>query len=175
MFRSIVAAASLFALSAGPVFAGPPRSDQAFFRSVQGEWAGAGEIVAGKYKGTKFNCKLSGVENLADSAMTIGGTCRVGIFSQRMEAKIHWAKGGYRGAFLDGALGKGLDIVGGNIGGSRAIFTLKRNELNGAMLARVTGRDKMTITISVRVGEGMVPVIGLALDRVDSVTTSSVR
>ncbi|OXS99252.1 hypothetical protein B7H23_13795 [Notoacmeibacter marinus] len=175
MFRSIVAAASLLILSAGPVMAGPPSSDQAFFQSVQGEWAGAGEIVAGKYKGTKFNCKLAGVQSLADAAMTIGGTCRVGIFSQRMEAKIHWAKGGYRGAFLDGALGKGLDIIGGNVGGSRAIFTLKRNELNGAMLARVTDGDKMTITISVRVGDGMVPVIGLGLNRIDAVTTSSVR
>ncbi|RLQ89421.1 hypothetical protein D8780_05260 [Notoacmeibacter ruber] len=155
--------------------AGPPREDRTFFRSVEGEWAGAGEIVAGKYKGTKFNCKLSGAESDGKNVMAIGGTCRVGIFSQKMEAKIHWAEGGYRGAFLDGALGKGLDVVGGNIGGGRAIFSLKRNDLNGAMLARMTAHDKMNITISVRVGEGMVPVIGLGLTRVDAVATSSIR
>ncbi len=34
--------------------------DKAFFESVAGTWKGPGEIVAGKYKGTKFTCNLIG-------------------------------------------------------------------------------------------------------------------
>ena len=34
--------------------------DRKFFKSVKGNWAGPGEIVAGKYKGTKFNCTFEG-------------------------------------------------------------------------------------------------------------------
>ena len=175
MFRSALAAVCLFAISSSPVFAGPPKDDVAFFRSVQGNWAGAGEIVAGKYKGTKFNCKLNGAESRGNEVMTIAGMCRVGIFSQKMEAKIHWAKAGYRGTFLDGAAGKGLDVVGGNVGGGRAIFTLERKQLNGAMLARMKSKNSMTITISVLVGDDMVPVIGLGLNRTDGISTSSIR
>ena len=29
-----------------------------FFQSVEGKWVGPGEIVAGKYKGTKFTCSF---------------------------------------------------------------------------------------------------------------------
>ncbi len=175
MFRSTLVAACLFAFSSGSALAAPPRDDTAFFRSVQGSWAGAGEIIAGKYAGTKFNCRLDGAESEGRTVMAIGGMCRVGIFSQKMEARIDWAKSGYRGAFLDGAAGKGLDVVGGQVGGGRAVFSLERQQLNGAMIARMTSRDSMTVTISVLVGDSMVPVIGLGLNRTDPVQTGSIR
>ncbi len=51
--------------------------------------SGPGEIVAGKYKGTKFNCDLTG-EPLGEkeTGIKLGGTCRVGVFKQPMSAVI---------------------------------------------------------------------------------------
>ena len=37
-----------------------PNATRSSSRSVEGEWAGPGEIVAGKYKGTKFTCNFTG-------------------------------------------------------------------------------------------------------------------
>ena len=52
------------------------RDDQ-FFGSVAGVWSGPGEIVAGKYKGTKFTCDLTG-EPLSDkdTGIKLGGINR---------------------------------------------------------------------------------------------------
>ncbi|WP_407813172.1 hypothetical protein, partial [Staphylococcus aureus] len=82
--------------------------DDVFFRSVAGVWKGPGEIVAGKYKGTKFTCDLTG-EPLDDkqTGIKLGGTCRVGVFSQPMSAVISQKGNSYEGRFLDGAAGKG--------------------------------------------------------------------
>lgn len=51
---ALVAAAGL----ATPAFSGA--RDKAFFDRIAGQWKGPGEIVAGKYKGTKFTCDLTG-------------------------------------------------------------------------------------------------------------------
>ncbi|PZP43624.1 MAG: hypothetical protein DI595_21095, partial [Agrobacterium fabrum] len=77
--------------------------DDVFFRSVAGVWKGPGEIVAGKYKGTKFTCDLTG-EPLDDkqTGIKLGGTCRVGVFSQPMSAVISQKGNSYEGKFLDG-------------------------------------------------------------------------
>ena len=42
--------------------------DKAFFQSISGTWSGPGEIVAGKYKGTKFTCNLTGKPSDGGSA-----------------------------------------------------------------------------------------------------------
>ncbi len=47
---------------------------------------GPGEIVAGKYKGTKFTCTLDGTTPAEKAGMTLDGSCRVGIFNQPMKA-----------------------------------------------------------------------------------------
>lgn len=148
--------------------------DHTFFKSVRGEWVGPGEIVAGKYKGTKFTCTLTGAAHSDKVGMTLGGSCRVGVFSQKMSASIVRHGKGYRGTFLDGANGKGLDIVGGNINGSRAVMSLNRDKLNGAMLARMKGDDAMNVTVSVRVDKELVPVIGMNLKRVDATAVGAV-
>ncbi len=141
--------------------------DQQFFQSVRGEWSGPGEIVAGKYKGTKFTCQLTGDTPSGAVGMALEGSCRVGLFSQKMSARIERKGKSYRGKFLDGAIGEGLDIVGGNVSGSKAVMTLNRNELNGAMLASMKGDDTMNVTVSVRVNKELVPVIGMNLKRID--------
>jgi hypothetical protein len=53
-------------------------------------------------------------------------------------------------------------------------MSLVRNSLRGAMLARLTDKDAMNVTISVKVEQRMVPVIGMSLKRVDSTSVGSV-
>jgi hypothetical protein len=155
-------AAALSMLAVGPASAG---SDSAFFDQVVGQWSGRGEIVAGKYKGTKFNCSFTGETRGSEVGMALDGTCRVGIFSQKMRADVTKQGVTYKGAFLDGAKGKGLDIISGNVNGNQMVVGLDRKQLKGAMIAKLNGRDKMNISISVRVADDLVPVLGMDLVR----------
>ncbi|MGV1756472.1 hypothetical protein [Rhizobium sp. P44RR-XXIV] len=142
--------------------------DKAFFQSVAGSWSGPGEIVAGKYKGTKFSCSLTGKPLDGNNAgVKLDGTCRVGVFQQPMSAEITQSGGSYSGKFLDGAAGKGLDITSGTVNDGTVVLGLIRQKLNGAMIARVSDNKSMNVTISVKVGEQMVPVIGVTLKRAD--------
>jgi hypothetical protein len=171
VIRNLAVAALVF--MGGSVSSALAGSDTSFFQQVQGRWVGPGEIVAGKYKGTRFNCDLMGVANGGGSGVDLEGTCRVGVFTQEMKASI--VKGGksYRGAFLDGAKGKGLDITSGSVDGNRVVFAMMREQLRGAMVAKVTNKNQMNVTISVDVSKQMVPVIGLNLKRVDDKATAS--
>ena len=156
--------------------AAAPR-DKAFFQSVAGTWKGPGEIVAGKYKGTKFNCSLIG-ESVSDAeaGIKLDGTCRVGVFKQPMSAVITQNGKGYKGKFLDGADGKGLDIVSGAVNGDKVVVGINRAQLNGAMVASLRDPNTMNITISVKVDDEMIPVIGLTLDRdLDQLAVGSIR
>lgn len=160
---SFIAAAAL--LFTAPVAEANPR-DKRFFDSVAGVWKGPGEIVAGKYKGTKFTCNLTGLSASGkETGLTLDGTCRVGVFSQPMSAVISNVSGTYTGKFLDGAEGKGLDIVSGQVTGNRAVMGINRAKLNGAMVARLEDSGAMHITISVKVEDRLIPVIGLKLNR----------
>jgi hypothetical protein len=166
-------AAATFVLLAGGTVSAFAGSDTGFFQQVQGRWVGPGEIVAGKYKGTRFNCDLTGTANGGGSGVDLEGTCRVGVFTQVMKASI--VKGGksYRGTFLDGAKGKGLDITSGSVDGNRVVFAMVREQLKGTMLAKVANKNQMNVTISVDVSKQMVPVIGMNLKRVDDSATAS--
>ncbi|MGK6314946.1 hypothetical protein [Neorhizobium sp. DT-125] len=150
--------------------------DKAFFQSVAGVWKGPGEIVAGKYKGTKFSCNLTGAPAPdGNVGIKLDGTCRVGVFQQPMSAVITQSGRGYSGKFLDGAEGKGLDIISGSVNGDKVVMGINRAKLNGAMVASLRGENKMNITISVKVEDQMVPVIGLSLDRdLDSIAVGSI-
>lgn len=148
--------------------------DKKFFQQVEGEWVGPGEIVAGKYKGTKFTCTFTGSTPEKAVGMTLDGSCRVGVFTQKMSATVERKGNDYRGAFMDGASGKGLDVVSGNVDGRRVVLGLNRSALKGAMIARLSSDEAMTVTISVRVEKQMVPVIGMNLKRVDGAAVGSV-
>lgn len=90
--------------------------DRTFFRTVEGQWVGPGEIVAGKYKGTKFVCTFEGSTPGKKVGMTLDGGCRVGMITQKMTASVEYAgTAGYKGTFMDGAKGEGLDIISGNV------------------------------------------------------------
>lgn len=150
--------------------------DRQFFESVGGLWSGPGEIVAGKYKGTKFTCNLTGEPAAGKSTgIKLDGTCRVGMFSQPMTAVISQNGNSYSGQFLDGAAGKGLDIVSGSVTGDKVVMGINRAKLNGAMVARLADESAMHITISVKVEDRMIPVIGLKLNRkVDPIAVGSI-
>lgn len=149
--------------------------EASFFRQIEGKWRGPGEIVAGKYKGTKFTCEFKGLTPDDEHGMTLDGGCRVGMFTQKMNATVARKGRSYTGSFLDGAGGEGLDVVAGSITPSRAVLTLKRNQLDGAMLARLASENQLNITVSVNVGKTLVPVIGMKLDRIDSVAVGAVK
>lgn len=171
---------AIFCIGAACTLASVPASasekDRRFFNKVEGEWSGPGEIVAGKYKGTRFTCNFTGTTPDGKIGMSLDGGCRVGLFTQKMSASVeHRGKQGYRGTFMDGAIGQGLDVIGGDVMGKKAIFTLNRNQLDGAMLARLPDDNTMHVTVSVKVADQMVPVIGMNLKRVDTRAVGSVN
>lgn len=149
--------------------------DKAFFERAEGTWSGPGEIIAGKFKGTKFVCNFNGSTPARAAGMTLDGSCRVGVFSQPMSATVAFSGNTYRGKFLDGAAGKGLDIIAGGVHGAKAVFTVDRKQLRGAMTAKMTGPNTMAVTVSVKVGEQMVQVLGMGLTRVDNAAVGSIK
>jgi hypothetical protein len=163
----LLSVVSLALFSVGVVPASAVDRDAAFFKTVEGKWSGPGEIVAGKYKGTKFICNFMGETPEHKVGMSLDGSCRVGVFTQEMSASIERQRTGYKGQFLDGAAGKGLDVVSGDVQGTKVVFSLNRKQLNGAFLAHMTGKDAMRVTVSVRVDKELVPVIGMDLKRID--------
>jgi hypothetical protein len=148
-------------------------SETEFYRTIQGRWVGPGEIVAGKYKGTKFTCDFNGITPSDAKGMSIDGNCRVGVFNQPMNASVTRSGRGFTGKFLDGEAGEGMDIVGGRYSASKLVVDVKRKDLNGVMIARLNGDDRLNITVSVKVDKQLIPVIGMSLDRVDSATSTS--
>ena len=150
--------------------------DKQFFRSIEGQWAGPGEIVAGKYKGTKFTCNFTGSTPDGKIGMSLDGGCRVGVFSQKMSAKIeNTGREGYKGSFMGGSEGAGLDIISGNVVDARkVVFAINRKQLRGVMQARLPDDGSMVVTVSVRVEKQMIPVIGMSLKRLDATEVGSV-
>src|SRR5690606_34299234 len=136
--------------------------------------AGSGESVAEINKGIKFVCNLEGTTPEAAIGMTLDGSCRVGVFSQAMKATVTRVGSKYSGKFNDGAEGKGLNVTSGSVSGNKVVLGLNRKELNGAMLARVADRNTMNVTVSVRVEEELIPVIGMSLKRVDNIAVGSI-
>ncbi len=125
-----------------PCWRPPPHATRLSSSSFAGNWRGPGEIVAGKYKGTKFSCNLIGsAVSDGGAGIKLDGSCRVGVFKQPMSALITQSRGGYKGKFLDGAAGKGLDVVSGTVTQDTVVVGLNRAKLNGAMIARVARRQ----------------------------------
>ncbi len=164
MLRMFVSLFALFSFLVAPSYAG----EREFFGAVEGKWAGPGEIVAGKYKGTKFTCVFDGNNPARNIGMKIDGYCRVGVFSQPMNALIEKASTSYRGKFLDGEAGEGMDITGGRYSSNKLVVNIKRKDLVGVLVASKANENHMQLTISVRVDGKLVPVIGMRLDRSDA-------
>ena len=61
-----------------------------------------------------------------------------------------------------------------NVAFARCVFALNRNALKGTMAAKLPDPNTMMVTISVRVDNDLVPVIGVNLKRMDSVAVGTV-
>lgn len=177
MMHRVALAIAAAAVSLAGVLTPALADDAAFFEGVAGTWSGPGKIVAGKYAGTEFACNLKGgPKSNGATGVVLDGKCRVGVFQQDMSAHITQTDSGYVGRFLDGAAGDGLDIVSGRVDGDRVIMGITRKKLEGVMVATLTSPGRMNVTVSVKVGDTLVPVIGMDLDRTaDAVTVGSVR
>ena len=56
------------------------------------------------------------------------------------------------------------------------VVGINRAKLNGAMVARVSNDNSMNITISVKVADQMIPVIGVTLARdIDQIAVGSIK
>ena len=107
--------------------------------------------------------------------MSLDGDCWVGVFTQKMSASFEHNGRDYKGKFMDGAAGKGLDIISGNVvNGEKVILAVNRAQLNGVMQARIPNNNTMNVTVSVRVDKKLVPVIGVNLKRVDDTKVGSI-
>ena len=157
----IILAAFYSLLTAGNALA----SDKKFFDNIRGQWSGPGEIVAGKYKGTKFVCTFGGSHPSKKTGMDIDGSCRVGVFSQPMSANIVKTAGSYVGAFLDGQKGDGMDVTGGRYTRDRLVVDIKRHNLNAIMVANLSDPNNLKVTVSVKHQDKLIPVIGMNLAR----------
>ena len=82
-----------------------------------------------------------------------------------MSAFINGSDRSYSGRFLDGAKGEGLDITSAKVHGDKIVVGINRKKLNGAMVAHLQAPDTMNVTISVKVSDRLVPVIGMTLQR----------
>lgn len=140
-------------------------SDKQFFHKIEGRWTGPGQVIAGKFKGTKFTCDFAGSLTHGEIGLMLDGTCRMGVFSHPMRASIIRTEDGFKGAFNDGAAGEGLDVVSGQTDLDHMVFALNRKELKGAMMARLADENSMNITVSVKVQDNLIPVIGMKLKR----------
>ena len=117
-------------------------------------------------RGRSFVCDLTGdALKKGEAGIALGGHCRVGMFSQDMSAVITRTGQGYAGRFLDGADGKGLDVISGEVDGNRVVVGINRKQLYGAMVANLLDPNTMNVTISVKVRDEYVPVIGMTLSR----------
>ena len=160
-FRNLFLGAAL-ALASIPT---PAEASARYFRSVDGVWKGAGSVVAGKYKGTRFNCRLNGSQ-ARGSELAIDGTCRIGLFTQKITARLARSGKSYRGTFLDGAKGKGMDITSGRVGANKLTVAINSKGLTGAIVANLVARNQLRVSVSVRVSSGRyVPVVGLNLTK----------
>ncbi|TNB46605.1 hypothetical protein FF124_16545 [Martelella lutilitoris] len=164
LFSSAMIAAALVA--ALPANAAAESADSAFFRMVAGKWSGPGKIVEGKMKGTRFRCELDGlpIEGEKDG-FKLDGKCRAGLFSHPMTAVFIREADGYRGRFLDGEDGDGLEVTGGSVENGKAVIELRREDVEGALVTSLKGPEDLNITLLIKGGTRYVPVIGLSLKR----------
>nr|WP_272210797.1 hypothetical protein [Marinicella sp. W31]MDC2876713.1 hypothetical protein [Marinicella sp. W31] len=72
---------------------------------------------------------------------------------------------GYRGRFLDGEKGDGLEVTGGSVNDGKAVISLKREDVEGALVTRLVSADDLNITLLIKGSTRYVPVIGLSLKR----------
>ncbi len=161
MSAKLSIAAAVFALAAVSPLAAQA-GDREFFDSTAASGQGPGEIVAGKYKGTKFTCDLKGESKSDGAGLKLDGSCRVGVFAQRC---LHDRTRGesYKGSFLDGYAARVSTSFRAPLSAPRhrRHQPQEPERRHGSPVSRY--KNTLNVTISVRVNDSLVPVIGMTL------------
>lgn len=175
MHRCCIAISLVLLVS--PVAALAENADNSFFNDVAGRWQGPGKIIEGKLKGKRFKCTLNGLPAKApEEGFRLEGSCRAGLLSHKVTAAFLRDGEGYRGHFLDGAEGEGLDVTGGVIKDRTAIIDVEREKVKGAIVTNLMSDEHLNITVMIRGHTKFVPVIGLSLKRqTDNTTVGAIK
>ena len=168
MFRvlSLVFAAALS--FNGPAFAGEA-SD--FMERFSGDWLGTGQLLVGSESGLQFSCELKGNPSRSQLSFGMSGRCWMGNLSAPVHARLRYNAdtNEFYGEFMDGADGKGLDIVGVRAGEGFSM-RLTRGMAQGRLAAEAVNPDQMTITIFYRdrVNNRELAVVAMGFTRKDA-------
>lgn len=162
---ALAALALLIAASAAAANAEPAGSDAAhFMHRFSGDWRGTGRVLVGPDHGTKFHCALEGDPSRGEMSFLMDGKCWIGQLSALVRAKLRYnaETNRFYGAFLDGAEGSGVDIVGAR-SGEGFVMNLSRGMAQGRLTAEPVGRNQMKVMISLRdqANDREIPVVAM--------------
>lgn len=157
------------ALSAALALAAlPARADDAadFMQRFSGEWMGSGQLLFGE--GTHFGCELKGDPSTTRLSFDMTGRCWMGAFSMPVTARLRYNSEtrAFYGAFLDGAKGAGVDIVGARKAEGVSL-KLMREDAQGRLTAETVSPDQMKVMMFYRdPGSGReLPVVAMGFER----------
>lgn len=165
MFRACAAALFAFGLTA-PAAAGDP---SATVERFAGDWLGTGQVLIGSQTGLKFHCELSGDPRQTQIlTFSMSGRCWMGSLSAPVYAKLRYNEetGRFYGAFMDGAEGNGVDIVGTEAEGGVAL-QLSRGAIKGNLVAEAINGNQMRALLSIvdTFGNRELPVVAMGFAR----------
>lgn len=143
-----VLALSLAGLSLPSATSAEENDAATFMERFSGEWRGTGKLLIGPETGLKFNCALDGNPSRTELTFDMSGKCWAGRLSAQVYAKLHYnaETNRFYGDFLDGAKGKGVDVIGERKDYGFSLL-LSRGMTQGELIAKPAGNNKMTITI----------------------------
>ncbi len=154
------------AAASGPAVAGEDAAR--FMEKFSGEWRGSGKLLIGPDSGMKFHCALNGDPSRTQMTFGMKGKCWVGRLSAPVFARLRYNDDNNRfyGDFMDGAEGKGVDIVAERAGNGFSMW-LSRGQLQGELVASPAGKSKMTILISLidQKRDRKIPVVAMGFAR----------
>jgi hypothetical protein len=166
MPRLVAFAAAVLLIAASPAAAAEgAESDAAHFMSrFSGEWHGTGRVLVGPDHGAKFHCSLAGDPRRSAISFGLTGRCWIGHLSAPVHARLRYnaETDRFYGAFLDGAEGSGVDIVGAR-SGEGFVMNLSRGMAQGRLTAEPVGRSQMKVMISLvdRANDREIPVVAM--------------
>jgi hypothetical protein len=128
----------------------PAKADELMAR-FSGEWAGTGQLLFGPQYGQEFQCELKGDPSDSQMSFDMSGRCWMGILSMPVTARLRYNADThqYYGEFLDGADGRGVDMMGARAGEAISL-KLMRGALQGRLTAETVTADQMKVMMYYR-------------------------
>jgi hypothetical protein len=173
MHRVLVVLATVLACT--PLAPANAGDAEEFMQRFSGEWLGTGQILVGSENGLKFHCALNGDPSRTQLTFGMTGHCWMGMLSAPVYAQIRYNADTNRfyGAFMDGAEGDGVDVVGKRAGDGFSM-QLVRGPTQGRLTAETVSPDQMTVMIFYkdRRRNRELPVVAMGFARKDSGATT---